>query len=487
MSDEPEYGPNPLLGALLPFAQLQAAKLLRMSLTEFVRVNWPTAGNFNCRCTLLDSVMADSLLVRSKPLREMMIELTVSHGVVNIHADFPALSALPPGVFPMKDDPQFLSAIVANPTDDGPRLGYADWLDEFAEQLPVVYRGAYQARAELIRLQVAIARGPNCPVCRKTGTFVGPKRQFDALMLAAGPIEPDGGDPDRIVSVACPLSQCEYNAGARRVRELLKSKYPVMPADGLPGLREYERKGRAHQPMAIAGEELWRPGEFLTAREVRFSRGFVGLASYTCASFMRWAGEIAKAAPLEMVVLCDRRLNESNERKPFGRTGYFWAPFDESHNGKAVEFTLPGCVIPEQLWWLCDSLRDKDEPEQVQDCYKWLSWAAVYYARKRAGLEMWLPRPQNAPTFTGSFSGVPTHYDEPGSGAVHRLTPEAFANTPSIEQRYIDREKGIRNWAGFAAYYESDVFKGTDQLAPLSDGLRNPILYARQDDYEYRD
>jgi uncharacterized protein (TIGR02996 family) len=42
----------------------------------------------------------------------------------------------------------FLEAIIANPDDDGPRLLYADWLDEHGDA----------ARAELIRVQIELAR-----------------------------------------------------------------------------------------------------------------------------------------------------------------------------------------------------------------------------------------------------------------------------------------------------------------------------------------
>jgi uncharacterized protein (TIGR02996 family) len=45
----------------------------------------------------------------------------------------------------------FLAAITARPRDDGPRLIWADWLDESTDP-------AEQARAELIRLQCALAR-----------------------------------------------------------------------------------------------------------------------------------------------------------------------------------------------------------------------------------------------------------------------------------------------------------------------------------------
>jgi uncharacterized protein (TIGR02996 family) len=51
---------------------------------------------------------------------------------------------------PTAEDEPFLRDILANPDDDAPRLRYADWLDENGQP----------ARAELIRLQVRLARMP---------------------------------------------------------------------------------------------------------------------------------------------------------------------------------------------------------------------------------------------------------------------------------------------------------------------------------------
>jgi uncharacterized protein (TIGR02996 family) len=50
----------------------------------------------------------------------------------------------------MSERDDFLRAILANPADDAPRLVYADWLDDQGES----------ARAEFIRVQVAMARLP---------------------------------------------------------------------------------------------------------------------------------------------------------------------------------------------------------------------------------------------------------------------------------------------------------------------------------------
>src|SRR5262245_4910665 len=53
-------------------------------------------------------------------------------------------------VTPAGDESALLRAVIEAPEDDGPRLIYADWLEE---------RGRHE-RAELIRLQVALATTP---------------------------------------------------------------------------------------------------------------------------------------------------------------------------------------------------------------------------------------------------------------------------------------------------------------------------------------
>jgi uncharacterized protein (TIGR02996 family) len=53
----------------------------------------------------------------------------------------------------MSDGDALLAAILAEPDEDTPRLAYADWLDEVGDEVG-------QARAELIRVQIELARMP---------------------------------------------------------------------------------------------------------------------------------------------------------------------------------------------------------------------------------------------------------------------------------------------------------------------------------------
>ncbi|HYT91149.1 MAG TPA: TIGR02996 domain-containing protein [Gemmataceae bacterium] len=50
----------------------------------------------------------------------------------------------------MNQDQALLRAVIDNPDDDGPRLVYADWLEEHGDA----------ERAEFIRIQIAVAESP---------------------------------------------------------------------------------------------------------------------------------------------------------------------------------------------------------------------------------------------------------------------------------------------------------------------------------------
>ena len=68
----------------------------------------------------------------------------------------------------MLDDPAFLQVICGDPDADGPRLLYADYLDEKGDPPSV-------ARAEFIRVQCALAAGrPGRPVVADSGSASGP-------------------------------------------------------------------------------------------------------------------------------------------------------------------------------------------------------------------------------------------------------------------------------------------------------------------------
>jgi uncharacterized protein (TIGR02996 family) len=336
------------------------------------------------------------------------------------------------------ENPALYATICQYPAEDTPRLVYADWLDEHAEHVGALGE-AYRAHAELIRLQIEVARGPYCPVCHKTGTFRGTHEAWCALNKIDV-----GVDPGMYVEKDCP--KCQYKQAANRVKLLLRTKYRCHP----------EKFGPA--PL-VPGEELWKPHKLLTAKEVRYSRGFVGVVSYTLGSYLKWADKLAVSAPLESVLLCDRRLR--GDVPPFGKVGYFWVPYEVA-KGSAIdtiaenEATPPGCVLPEFLFDLCVAFRDKDFAGDVSDCYRWLNWAALHYTRKACKLPDWTPRPEDRYVFPELKPGLPEYVFCEG-GEPYRLTPSEF-ESPLLLQQLRDRNPHLFPYKGFAAWYTGDAF-----------------------------
>lgn len=365
------------------------------------------------------------------------------------------IAPLDRGELDMLDDSGFIAAICERPDDDVARLTYADWCDDAFSSIGVTLGYHYAARAELIRLQIAMHNGPFCPICHKTGRFRGQWQKW--CELQGIPLEGTDVKPDKVVDMEC--TACDYLASHRRVNYLLDTTYTV---------------GRGSlAPAKIKGRELWKPKDLMTAREVRFVRGFVGIASYTVESYMIYADRMAKAAPLENVVLCDRVLRQNI--RPFGKCGYFWVPYDGTKKGEHVqEFRYPGSVIPECLFDLAITFRDKDFPESVTDCYRWLSWAAVHYARVQAKLCEWTPRPADRELFQNLKPGVPQHYFN-GSGNVTSLTPELFDRNPELMMNYARGYDGLQAYKGFAAYYRRDIFRGTEHR--ISGDVPNQWVY----------
>lgn len=77
------------------------------------------------------------------------------------------------------DAEPFLQRIRAYPDDDVPRLIFADWLDERAAELPPRDRAEAHARAEFIRLQIALARTPEDDR-RRPALLVAEREHLDA-------------------------------------------------------------------------------------------------------------------------------------------------------------------------------------------------------------------------------------------------------------------------------------------------------------------
>jgi hypothetical protein len=189
---------------------------------------------------------------------------------------------------------------------------------------------------------------------------------------------------------------------------------------------------------------------------VRYVRGFVGIASYTMGSYLKWMKKLCAAAPLESIVICDRVLNR--ELPPYGKVGYFYVPFAlDAYAGEMTEFPYPSCVVPEFLFDLATLLRDKDAADHVTDCYKWLNWGALFLSRRLAGLPDVSFRPEGATTFNPLRAGLPERWFD-RNGTPHSFTLAALENDSELQQRIRDRDPLLVNYKRLHAYYLDDVF-----------------------------
>jgi uncharacterized protein (TIGR02996 family) len=153
----------------------------------------------------------------------------------------------------------FLQAILDEPGDDSVRLVAADWLAEHGNA----------ARAEFIRLQVALARRPNDDACR----------------AACRPPHFSGCPDRRLLQRERKLWRhhgCDWEAEVRR---------PVAEADVRDALRTGRRLNAGPLRQALRCE--WR-------------RGFVYAITWNCADFLRHAGALFAAQPVEYVTISDK-------------------------------------------------------------------------------------------------------------------------------------------------------------------------------------
>jgi uncharacterized protein (TIGR02996 family) len=149
------------------------------------------------------------------------------------------------GVVVTRTEQALLAAVIADPSDDLPRLAYADFRGEQGDD----------GRAEFIRVQIELAR-------------VG-----EAAL-------PDGTTG---VRTGCPEDDRRERALRRRERELLKLSYPWVPPE-------------------VA--DVAQPRPYYRDSWV-FRRGFVAEISLRTALWQAHGPALVRAAPLEVVTLAD--------------------------------------------------------------------------------------------------------------------------------------------------------------------------------------
>ncbi|MBY0513000.1 MAG: TIGR02996 domain-containing protein [Gemmataceae bacterium] len=185
------------------------------------------------------------------------------------------------------DAEPFLQRIRAFPDDDVPRLIFADWLDEQAGELPAGERDVVRARAEFVRIQIALARVPDDDD-RRPALVVAERELLDAyrepwtaafrglatgLEFRRGFVERVTIDPRQYlrhahaVFAAGPIRHIKLNDAGAALYSFLESAY----LSRLSGLTLYAT--HAGEPLARA---LARCPHLAAAKELHLGRNRFG-------------------------------------------------------------------------------------------------------------------------------------------------------------------------------------------------------------------
>jgi uncharacterized protein (TIGR02996 family) len=172
----------------------------------------------------------------------------------------------------MTDAAAFIAAICADPSDDAPRLQYADWLDEQGQG----------ERGEFIRVQIAIANAAPCD------------------WMSGKSCDPAGLPPcDRWNATRGTRSFCQTCMATNRLRDREKELWGYLPTrDGI--LRQFSESlpGFAALLSADSGKGLSDAYPWATV-----SRGFVAAIRMSWADCERHLDAIAAEHPVTEVTL----------------------------------------------------------------------------------------------------------------------------------------------------------------------------------------
>lgn len=219
----------------------------------------------------------------------------------------------------LTDAEPFLQRIRAFPDDDVPRLIYADWLDEQASELPPSERDPVLARAEFIRIQIALARVAEDDE-RRSNLLVAERELLDAyrenwsaafrglatgLEFQRGFVEKVTIDPRQYLRranelfAAGPIRHIKLNEGGASLYTFLQSQY----IGRLSALTVYA--AHAGEPLARA---IARCSYLSDVRMLSLGRNRFGddAAEHLAGS--------AVLANLEELDLTENELNESGAR-----------------------------------------------------------------------------------------------------------------------------------------------------------------------------
>lgn len=254
------------------------------------------------------------------------------------------------------DEAGLLAAILESPEGDGPRLIYADWLEENGKP----------ERASFIRVQCELARLPGIVEFNRLVSQL----EWDSLRLELrGWMRFELSSPrDRIGVLYYQGPNPKVEPLRRRERDLFANSGPAGWWD-VPG-----------QWRATVGTS---PPQIESADGYRYvvRRGFVECVSLPTAAFLKHAAELARRHPVERVVLTDR--------EPYHNAAdcWMWAASRLFASGRAENSVLPRDLFA----LLADDIdilnRSSWRTYRTRDAANLaLSRAACRYARAAAGL-----------------------------------------------------------------------------------------------------
>ena len=217
----------------------------------------------------------------------------------------------------------FLAAIIADPTDDTPRLQYADWLEEHGEQ----------ERAEFIRVQCELAAIPAYRTLtgalerwdkeERSGSILIYQDQYDPGFKVGESfgIRHQNRDDTWFEADGLLVTRTQFTWGDRQQRVEFRG-------GGMPDVHKARRDllRQREQQLLEAHGQLWLGAELLDPCSLHddldvtdfnssggdvspvWRRGFVAEITLSCDDWLRHGEQLLRHTPLEKVIFQSRQV-----------------------------------------------------------------------------------------------------------------------------------------------------------------------------------
>jgi len=250
-----------------------------------------------------------------------------------------------------------LRDILANPTDDTPRLIYADWLEDHEGEAGALY-------ADFIRVQIGRAL-LSCEWEAKDGAACP---QYNAKR------------PAYRTQVWCPSCARDQQV-QKRERDILEPLWPRLP-ELIPGWYSIDWGSHPEwEPLVVFADAKRRPLDdaFPPGTQtihVVYRRGFPHTVNLPLDLWMRHGRAIVVAHPIDRVELTDKRPSPTNPIDFWG-----WYRWEESSNFDPDD-------LPPDLWSLVPCVQEDDDEnfkwfDSEQDANAALSTACLAFVRRQ--------------------------------------------------------------------------------------------------------